>query len=152
LQVIKSLSLSKIQENYVAFFLLGIPWGEEEGEFVSIEQEKENYLVLLRSAIQQKHGCAAQHRESIHVHETLDRKTIWEGDVEVFELAGHPEAEKCYAWSHREPGTSGHILNCENMRLITVLGKRPVGSPEMAVRAAIFYDVQPVPAREMFLK
>ncbi|HXB60026.1 MAG TPA: hypothetical protein VNU95_10695 [Candidatus Acidoferrales bacterium] len=74
----------------------------------------------------------------------MDGQTIWEGNVEVFDLKDHLEAERCYAWSHREEGTSGHVLNCENMRLITVLGKRPVNSPEMAVRTAIFFDVQPV--------
>ena len=66
------------------------------------------------------------------------------GNKKFPEISGHPDAEKCYAWSHRENGTSGAVLNSENMRLITVLGKRPVDSPEMAVRTAIFYDVQPV--------
>ncbi|HEV2329713.1 MAG TPA: hypothetical protein VGY56_13105 [Verrucomicrobiae bacterium] len=36
----------------------------------------------------------------------------------------------------------------EKLRLITVLGKRPVDSPARAVRAAIFYDVQPAPMRD----
>jgi hypothetical protein len=62
----------------------------------------------------------------------------------VFELQGHLEADKCYAWMHHENGTTGTVLNSKNVRLITVLGKRPVDSPEVAVRAAIFYDVQPV--------
>lgn len=68
---------------------------------------------------------------------------MWTGEVEVFDLMGHAEAGTCYAWSHREKGASSRILNSENMRLITVLGKRPVDSPQMAVRAAIFYAVQP---------
>ena len=79
------------------------------------------------------------------MHEKLGDATVWEGNVEVFELQGHPEADKCYAWMHRESGATGNVLNSENVRLITVLGKRPVDSPEVAVRAAIFYDVQPVP-------
>jgi len=99
---------------------------------------------LLQRAIQQRHRCVAIHRESVHVHEILDGQTIWEGNVEVFDLKDHLEAEKCYAWSHREEGMSGRVLNSETMRLITVLGKRPVDSPEMAVRTAIFFDVQPV--------
>jgi hypothetical protein len=74
----------------------------------------------------------------------VDGQTIWEGHVEVFDLKDHREAETCYAWSHWEEGLSGHVLNSETMRLITVLGKRPVNSPEMAVRTAIFFDVQPV--------
>jgi hypothetical protein len=109
-------------------------------------QEKFDCTRLLQRVIQQRHRCEATYRESVYVHETLDGETIWEGDVDVFELKDHMEAEKCYAWSHYEEGANGHVLNSENMRLITVLGKRPVDSPEMAVRTAIFFDVQPVRA------
>jgi hypothetical protein len=112
--------------------------------FVSDKQENVGYLKLLQSAIQQKHECTAMYRESIHVHEKLGDATVWEGNVEVFELQGHREGDKCYAWMHHENGTTGTVLNSKNVRLITVLGKRPVDSPEVAVRAAIFYDVQPV--------
>ena len=111
------------------------------------KQEKPDYLTLLQLAIEERHKCRAVHRESVHVHESVDDKTIWAGEVEVFDLSGHSEANQCYAWSHREKGPSGAVLNSENMRLITVLGKRPVDSPMLAVRAAIFYDVQPACAK-----
>ena len=107
-------------------------------------------MKLLQTAIEQRHDCAAAHRESVYVHETLEGQTIWEGNVEVFDLAGHAEAERCYAWSHHEKGKSGSVLNSDHLRLITVLGKRPVDSPQMAVRAAIFYDFQPVQNRDIF--
>jgi hypothetical protein len=112
------------------------------------KHDRAHYLALLQNAIQRKHGCGAVHRETVFVHETCDKTTIWRGDVEVFALTGHAEAERCYAWSHVEGGTDGKVLNSQNLRLITVLGKRPVDSPAMAVRAAIFYDVQPAPVRE----
>jgi hypothetical protein len=116
---------------------------------VTKKQEKPDYLTLLQLAIEERHKCRAVHRESVHVHESMDDRTIWAGDVEVFDLNGHAEANQCYAWSHLEKGASGGtILNSENMRLITVLGKRPVDSPKMAVRTAIFYDVQPAPMRD----
>jgi hypothetical protein len=114
---------------------------------VTKKDENPGYLKLLQRAIEEKHKCRAVHRESVHVLETIENRVMWTGEVEVFELTGHAEAEKCYAWSHREKGASSSILNSENMRLITVLGKRPVDSPQMAVRAAIFYDVQPAPLR-----
>jgi hypothetical protein len=107
---------------------------------------KLDYLGLLQVAIQQKHNCMAVHRESVHVHEALDNQTVWKGEVEVFDLTGHAETNKCYAWSHRETRGAG------NVRLITVLGKRPVDSALMAVRTAIFYDVQPVPVQNIFKK
>jgi hypothetical protein len=112
------------------------------------KQDKADFLRLLQTVIEQKHECTAVHLETVHVHEMFGQTTVWEGNVEVFELKGHPDVEKCYAWLHRENGTTGSVLNSENVRLITVLGKRPVDSPEVAVRAAIFYDVQPVPVSE----
>jgi hypothetical protein len=115
---------------------------------VTKKLEKPGYLTLLQQTIEERHKCKAVHRESVHVHETVDERTIWTGEVEVFELADHAEAAKCYAWSHRERRAISGILNSEDMRLITVLGKRPVDSPQMAVRAAIFYNVQPAPMRD----
>src|SRR5688572_13820532 len=32
------------------------------------------------------------------VGEYTKRETIWEGEVEVFELTDHPTAKRCYAW------------------------------------------------------
>lgn len=103
-----------------------------------------DYLTLLQIEIQQKHKCAAVHRESVHVHETQCGHTIWRGEVEVFDLMGNAETDKCYAWTHSEMPKSGSV------RLITVLGKRPIDSALMAVRAAIFYNVQPAPMRDIF--
>ena len=117
---------------------------------MSNKRDRSSDMKLLQAAIEQRHNCAAIHRDSVHVHEIMEGKTIWEGHVEVFDLAGHPEAEKCYAWSHHEKRMSGSVLNSDNLRLITVLGKRPVDSPKMAVRAAIFYDIQPVPGPDVF--
>lgn len=110
------------------------------------KEDRKEYLMLLQTAIQSKHKCMAVHRESVHVHERLGDETIWEGSVEVFDLKGHADAERCYAWPSFEKNGTGSALSTENPKLITVLGKRPVDSPEMAVRAAIFFDVQlPVP-------
>ncbi|HXC34481.1 MAG TPA: hypothetical protein VNV43_01315 [Candidatus Acidoferrales bacterium] len=107
-----------------------------------------NYVALLRRAIEERHKCGAVHRESVYVHETWDDQTIWSGEVEVFDLTGHGEAVRCYAWWHREKGAGNTVFNSEKLQLITVLGKRLVDSPEKAVRAAIFYDVQPAPMRD----
>jgi hypothetical protein len=116
---------------------------------VTNKQENPNpsYLALLQHAIEERHKCRAVHRESVPVHETLGDRTIWTGNVEVFDLIGHAEAERCYAWWHREKGASNNVFNSEKLQLITVLGKRLVDSPVKAVRAAIFYDVQPAPVR-----
>jgi hypothetical protein len=57
--------------------------------------------------------------------------TVWEGDVEVFELIGHPKAKRGYAWSH----PTGERDKDE--RVIAVLEIPPVISARTAVQAAI---------------
>ena len=93
-------------------------------------------LALLQTRIEQVHKCDVVHSESVFVHETLGGDTIWQGYVEVFDLYGHAEAKKCYAWPC-DPES-------EIMEFVTILEKSPVDSPAMAVRAAIFFDAQPV--------
>jgi hypothetical protein len=53
---------------------------------------------------------------------------VWEGDVEVFNLIGHPKAKRGYAWAYnKETGSD----------TIAVLELPPVISPKTAVQAAI---------------
>ncbi|MGD1018438.1 MAG: hypothetical protein ABSA12_03880 [Verrucomicrobiia bacterium] len=49
------------------------------------------------------HGCDSKHVESVPVHEVFRGKTLWEGDVEAFDLIGHPKAKRCYGWTCGEP-------------------------------------------------
>ena len=49
----------------------------------------------------------------------------------MFELIGHAEAGKCFAWAHCEMEKGGSV------RLITVLARHLVDSPQKAVRTAI---------------
>lgn len=61
---------------------------------------------------------------------------MWQGAVEVFALAGHAKATRCFAWSHREgKGDEGE-------RFVVVLEIPPVESPETAVRASIVSDAK----------
>jgi len=86
--------------------------------------------------IHQLHGCDSKHVETVPVHEVFRGKTVWQGDVEVFDLIGHPKAKRCFAWSHMEgPDDTGE-------RFVAVLEIPPVESPETAVRAAILSDEQ----------
>ena len=63
---------------------------------------KQEYIERLDgdSAIAQ---CGAIQSETVPVHEVFRGKTVWQGDVEVFDLIGHPKAKRCYGWSHGEP-------------------------------------------------
>jgi len=63
-------------------------------------------LRALVEAIRHMHGCEARWVESVSVHETLpDGRTVWDGEVQVFDLVGHPKATRAYAWSHATEGT-----------------------------------------------
>jgi hypothetical protein len=92
---------------------------------------RQEYLDRLQVAIQELHKCGAVWRETVPVHEVFRGQTVWQGEVEIFDLSGHPKAKRCYAWSHQE-GPIG-----QGERFVTVLEIPPVTSAKTAVQAAI---------------
>ena len=44
------------------------------------------------------HGCESLHVESVAVKEVFEGQTAWETKVEVFDLIGHRQAKRAYAW------------------------------------------------------
>lgn len=90
------------------------------------------YLTELKRAVETNHGCAAAHTATVPVREVFNGAVVWEGDVEVFNIIGHPRAKRCYAWGYPEEGGKAGQLE-----VITVLELPPVVSPLMAVRVAI---------------
>jgi len=85
-----------------------------------------DYIERLQMVIQERHKCRATHRTSVYVKEVFEGKTLWEGDVEVFSIFGHPETKWCYGWSCGEPE-----------QFITILELPPVDSPQSAVKVGI---------------
>ena len=83
----------------------------------------------LKSAIEAQHGGTATFFQSVPVKEVFEGRTVWEGVVHVFDLAGHPNATRAYAWST--------TLEWGNRRFYAVLHMGPVTGPAEAVRAAI---------------
>lgn len=83
----------------------------------------------LHDAIKHMHGCESKWVESVPVHETFNGKTVWDGEVQVFFLIGHPSATRCYAWSHETDGGK--------RRFFAVLEAGPVTDAVAAVRASI---------------
>src|SRR6266516_7966579 len=53
----------------------------------------------LKEAVENMHGGTATLAQSVHVRETFDEQTAWQGGVYIFDLAGHPIATRAYAWS-----------------------------------------------------
>lgn len=99
-------------------------------------ENKQDYISRLQVAVSQLHGCGAVHRETVPVHEIFQGQTVWRGEVEVFDLMGHPKAKRAYGWSHREGA------NDDGERFVAVLEIPPVISPITAVRASIMADAK----------
>lgn len=93
-----------------------------------------NYIEELRATILNLHGAEAEHVETVPITEMFNDEIVWEGEVEVFDLRGHPKAKRAYGWGH---------VNGEDdqaRRYVTVLHLPPVDSPRKAVQASIASD------------
>ena len=90
-------------------------------------------IPLLKKAIKATHGCESLHIESVAVKEVFEDQTAWETKVEVFDLVGHRQAKRAYAWSHRDGNQN---------KTFAVLEIPPVDSPESAVKVAIASKAQ----------
>jgi hypothetical protein len=88
-----------------------------------------DHISRLQQAIQEMHGCKSIHERTARVREVSHGKIIWNGEVEIFALNGHPWAEGCYAWSYQGDDGKEHYT--------VVLKIPPLDSPEKAVRTAL---------------
>jgi hypothetical protein len=93
-----------------------------------------NHIEQLQGTIRRIHGVDSTHVESVTVMESFRGEIMWDGQVEVFELHGHPKTDRAYAWMV-EGDNPDHP-----QRHITVLHLSPVTSASLAVRAAIVED------------
>jgi hypothetical protein len=89
----------------------------------------EKYIQALRDAIQHMHGCASRYVSTVPVKEEHQGRTVWDGDVEVFDLAGHPKASQCEAWGYQD--------DAGKWQYVAVLKIVPADSPANAVRSYI---------------
>jgi hypothetical protein len=95
---------------------------------LNVVASKCEYIERLRLGIEHLHKCHATHAETVHVHESSQGETVWQGEVEVFKLTGHVRALRCYAWIY-EDDSGEHIA--------TVLAVLPVKTALDAVRVHI---------------
>ena len=94
-------------------------------------------IPALLDAIRHLHGCEARHLATDHVHEVAPTgETVWDGDVEVFEVVGHPQASRCYAWSGADTRRQAPLLRSA--------ARGAVDSAARAVQGSILVDVQRV--------
>jgi hypothetical protein len=90
-----------------------------------------DYLEFLKNAIEETQGLKAQHVETVPVHEIFQGRPVWDGEVEVFHVTGHPNTETCFAWGYREANDRPEL------KAITVLGIPPIATPQKAVQAYV---------------
>ena len=92
------------------------------------------YIEELQEAIRHLYHAEPIHVETVPVHEEFQGQTVWEGEVEVFDLADFAETNRVYAWSYETNEVDAP------KRTATVLHVPPVTSPKLAVRASIVRD------------
>lgn len=93
-----------------------------------------NYIEELQDVIRKLHGSFSTHVETVPVVETFNDETVWEGNVEVFDLHDNPKATRIYAWSHDTDDPSNP------KRHVTVLHLPPAITPRKAVQVSIASD------------
>jgi hypothetical protein len=84
----------------------------------------ERPIAYVEGAIRKTHGAGSKLVARERVVERFQGETVWEGEVLVFELQGHPSAKRCYAWE-----VDGEVT--------AVLEEAPVKDAQTAVRAAL---------------
>ena len=94
-------------------------------------ENKQDYIARVQVAVSQLHNCGATWRGSVPVHEVFRGQTVWQGDVEVFDLTGHPKAKRCYGWTYGEPE-----------EFITILELPPVTDAQSAVKVGVSYQIK----------
>ena len=92
------------------------------------KKRRQTDVKRLQKAIKEIRRCDSRHVESVPVVEQFEGQTAWQGTVEVFDLIGHPQATRAYAWSYRDG---------DKIKSVTILEIPPVDSPQSAVKVAI---------------
>ena len=87
----------------------------------------------LKETVERLHGGTATHAATVRVKEEFKGAVVWDGYVEVFDLAGNPKAKRAYAWMHG-------LDDSKAKRHVAVLEVPPVDSPQAAVKAVIAYE------------
>src|SRR5262245_59584921 len=88
------------------------------------------YTSKLQMAVQRLFKCQATFSKTVPIRQEVDGKILWEGEVKVFDLSGHPKASRCYAWTHPN----------DKNRTVALLEIAPVTTALAAVKAALIAE------------
>ncbi len=84
-------------------------------------------LEALKQAAEAQHGATATFAYSVRVREMYRHEDVWDVVVHVFDLAGHSDARRAYAW--QSP--------VDDRRVYALLHMGAIIGPVEAVRAAL---------------
>ncbi len=89
--------------------------------------DNREYREKLKEAIERKAQCAVKYLHTQPLRLVEDGLITWKGKVEVYQLDGHPEAKIAFGW--------GMPVDENKTEFITVIGRPPLETPAMAVKA-----------------
>lgn len=84
---------------------------------------------LLKRVIESQHGGTGAFVQSVRVVKPATAKDQWDGLVHVFDLRGHAQAKRAYAWAAPIKGSTAP-------RYFAVLQQGKIKTPIDAVKAA----------------
>ena len=93
-----------------------------------------NYIEFLKDAILKTHGVESEYSDTVPVNETCEGQTVWQGNVEVFTIRGHPKTNTCYAWGFTDDNGA--------MRAICILSISPLDTPLNAVKGYVAMEAR----------
>ena len=90
-------------------------------------------ISCLQDAICRLTGCTSKYVETIEVTECFHGfrgEVLWQREIAVFEITGHPKATRVYTWANKDPENEGDTR-------VIVLEIPPINSAQTAVAAAM---------------
>lgn len=88
-------------------------------------------ISVLKAGVEAAHNCDATWVNTVPVAAKASGKLVWDGDVHIFSITGHPTCERCYAWWENDYG------QINDRTVITQLRDDSIGSAADAVVAAM---------------
>ena len=89
-------------------------------------------IQALTHRIEEAHAVRATHLQTVLVERTEKGKVLWSGEVEIFQVEGHPKAKTAYGWGMEGTG--------EAIEWVTILGLTPTVDANKAVQAYLMSE------------
>jgi hypothetical protein len=95
----------------------------------AFEQTMTDRIRFLSAEVEKLHACECVHDSTVHVREAPEGLPVWDGEVEVFTLMGHPRGQQALAWMLEN--------EAKQQRFVIILAIPPITSPNAAVLSVL---------------